>query len=90
MLLVKAIKLLPHYYRYPRDVWFLLITIIFGYLYGIIKYYALLTLTEVYILLVIKVIKLIRVRPLKKVARIWGTDLDSREYQTGRINILVE
>ena len=70
MLLVKVAKLLPHYYRYPRDVWFLPMTIIFGYLHGIIKYYALLTLTEVYVLLVIEVIKLIRVRHLGGVARI--------------------
>jgi hypothetical protein len=70
MLLVKVIKLLSYYYRYLRDVRFLFIIIIFGYLYGIIKYYALLTLIEIYILLVIEIIKLIRVRPFKKVARI--------------------
>jgi hypothetical protein len=70
MLLIKVIKLLPYYYRYLRDVRFLSITIIFRYLHRIIKYYALLTLTEIYILLVIKVIKLIRVKPLREVAKI--------------------
>jgi hypothetical protein len=51
MFLVKVTKLLPYYYRYLRDVRFLPMTIIFGYLHGIIKYYALLILTEVYVLL---------------------------------------
>jgi hypothetical protein len=70
MLLIKVIKLLLYYYRYLRDVRFLFIIIIFRYLYRIIKYYALLTFTEIYILLIIKVIKLIRVRPLREVAKI--------------------
>jgi hypothetical protein len=64
--------------------------IIFEYLYRIIKYYALLTFIEVYMLLIIKVIKLIRVKSLKEVAKIWNTDLDSREYRIGKMNMLVE
>jgi hypothetical protein len=70
MLLAKITKLLPHYYRYPRDICFFPVTLIFGYLRGIIKYYALVTLTEVYVPPVLKTFKLTRARPLGGVDRL--------------------
>ena len=43
----KVVKLIPHLYRYPMDVKFIPVAIVFGYLHGFIKIYALLTLNVV-------------------------------------------
>jgi cellulose synthase/poly-beta-1,6-N-acetylglucosamine synthase-like glycosyltransferase len=43
----KLLKLIPYYLRYPQDLVFIPVTIVFGYVYGIIKLYALFTLSEV-------------------------------------------
>ena len=47
MLMSKFIKLLGHYIRYPVDFFFLPISIIFGYLHGLIKAKAMLSLNVV-------------------------------------------
>jgi cellulose synthase/poly-beta-1,6-N-acetylglucosamine synthase-like glycosyltransferase len=47
MFFSKIFKLIPHFIRYPQDVIFIPVTIIFGYAYGFIKLYALFTLPEV-------------------------------------------
>ena len=47
MFVSKFIKLLGHYVRYPVDVLLLPVSILFGYLHGIIKVYAVLTLNVV-------------------------------------------
>jgi hypothetical protein len=44
MFVSKFIKLTGHYIRYPVDVLLLPVSILFGYLHGIIKIYAVLTL----------------------------------------------
>ncbi|KZF24490.1 glycosyltransferase family 2 protein [Xylona heveae TC161] len=41
----KAVKLVPHFARYPFDLVYFPITILFGYFHGLIKYYALFTLS---------------------------------------------
>ncbi|KAF3920693.1 hypothetical protein ABW21_db0209047 [Orbilia brochopaga] len=46
MLCTKVVKLLPHFWRYPEDLCYLPISILFGYFHGFIKYYALFTLNE--------------------------------------------
>jgi hypothetical protein len=43
----KAYKILDHYRRNPMDIVWFPFTITFGYVHGIIKYYALSTLSEV-------------------------------------------
>lgn len=43
----KFIKLLGHYIRYPVDVLLLPVSIVFGYLHGAIKMYAVMTLNVV-------------------------------------------
>lgn len=43
----KAVKLVPHFHRYPMDVRFIPLAVVFGYLHGVIKIYALLTLDVV-------------------------------------------
>lgn len=47
----KWIKLLGHYLRYPVDVFLLPVSIIFGYLHGAIKMYAVMTLNVVCLIL---------------------------------------
>ena len=47
MFVSKFIKLVGHYIRYPVDVLLLPVSILFGYLHGIIKIYAVLTLNVV-------------------------------------------
>lgn len=47
MFLSKFIKLLGHYIRYPADFFLLPISIVFGYLHGLIKIYAMLSLNVV-------------------------------------------
>ena len=47
MILSKFLKLLGHYIRYPADFVLLPVSIMFGYLHGLIKAYALLTLNVV-------------------------------------------
>lgn len=47
LVFTKVVKLVPHLYRYPMDVRFIPIAIVFGYLHGFIKIYALLTLNMV-------------------------------------------
>lgn len=49
----KWIKLLGHYLRYPVDVFLLPISVIFGYLHGAIKMYAVMTLNVVCLILFI-------------------------------------
>ncbi|KAJ9641106.1 hypothetical protein H2199_005774 [Coniosporium tulheliwenetii] len=44
MLTAKFTKLIPHYHRCPGDICYFPVTLIFGYLHGLIKYYALFTL----------------------------------------------
>lgn len=44
LLFTKVVKLLPHFARYPGDICFLPVTILFGYCHGFIKLYALFTL----------------------------------------------
>ncbi|EPS37557.1 hypothetical protein H072_8737 [Dactylellina haptotyla CBS 200.50] len=46
LLFTKVVKLLPHFWRYPSDIRYLPISILFGYFHGFIKYYALFTLNE--------------------------------------------
>jgi hypothetical protein len=48
MFFTKIFKLIPHFIRYPRDIIFIPVTIVFGYGYGFIKLYALFTLPEVF------------------------------------------
>jgi hypothetical protein len=43
----KTIKLLPHLYRNPSDVRFVLVSILFGYFHNLIKLYGLITIREV-------------------------------------------
>nr|OQO21279.1 hypothetical protein B0A51_13131 [Rachicladosporium sp. CCFEE 5018] len=45
LLFTKVIKLLPHFCRYPEDLRFLPLSILFGYLHGLLNLYALFTLT---------------------------------------------
>lgn len=47
MFLSKWIKLIGHYVRFPGDIVLLPVSIMFGYLHGIIKMYAFLTLNVV-------------------------------------------
>lgn len=47
MFMAKFIKLLGHYIRYPVDFLLLPISILFGYLHGLIKVYAMLSLNVV-------------------------------------------
>lgn len=47
MLFTKLLKLVPHFCEYPQDLLFIPVTIVFGYVYGVIKLYALFTLSEV-------------------------------------------
>lgn len=47
MFVTKFIKLLGHYIRYPVDFLLLPISILFGYLHGLIKVYAMLSLNVV-------------------------------------------
>ncbi|EON68548.1 hypothetical protein W97_07806 [Coniosporium apollinis CBS 100218] len=44
MLVAKITKLIPHYQRCPGDIRYFPVTLIFGYLHGLQKYYALFTL----------------------------------------------
>ncbi|KAI9768148.1 MAG: hypothetical protein M1839_004175 [Geoglossum umbratile] len=44
LLITKVVKLVPHFRRNPRDACFIPISIVFGYLHGLIKYYTLFTL----------------------------------------------
>ncbi|KAI9733370.1 MAG: hypothetical protein M1834_003454 [Cirrosporium novae-zelandiae] len=44
LLITKVTKLLPHFARHPSDIFMIPVTIVFGYLHGLIKYYALFTL----------------------------------------------
>ncbi|KAI9845447.1 MAG: hypothetical protein M1838_001728 [Thelocarpon superellum] len=43
MIIAKAIKLIPHFCNFPRDIYYLPASIIFGYLHGFINVYALFT-----------------------------------------------
>jgi hypothetical protein len=47
MIFSKFIKLITHFVRYPIDVFLWPVSILFGWLHGIIKMYALATLSEV-------------------------------------------
>lgn len=47
MFLSKFVKLLGHYIRYPGDFFLLPVSIAFGYLHGLIKGYAMLSLNVV-------------------------------------------
>ena len=47
MMMSKFMKLFGHYIRYPADFLLLPASIIFGYMHGLIKAYALLTLNVV-------------------------------------------
>lgn len=47
LVFTKVVKLAPHLYRYPMDIRFIPVAIVFGYLHGLIKIYALLTLNVV-------------------------------------------
>lgn len=47
MLMSKAIKLMGHFIRYPIDMAFLPISILFGYAHGFLKLYAMFTLDVV-------------------------------------------
>lgn len=47
LLFTKTVKLFPHFYRYPEDLWLLPVHVIFGYFHGFIKIYALLTINRV-------------------------------------------
>lgn len=47
MLLSKVVKLLGHFIRYPIDVVFIPISILFGYTHGFLKLYAMFTLDVV-------------------------------------------
>lgn len=47
MFLSKWIKLLGHYVRYPADFLLLPLSALFGYLHGLLKLYAMLTLDVV-------------------------------------------
>lgn len=47
LVFAKAVKLVPHFYRYPMDIKFIPLAMVFGYLHGFIKIYALLTVNEV-------------------------------------------
>lgn len=47
MFMSKFIKLMGHYIRYPVDFLLLPVSIIFGYLHGLIKVYAMLSLNVV-------------------------------------------
>ncbi|KAF2862043.1 glycosyltransferase family 2 protein [Piedraia hortae CBS 480.64] len=42
----KTVKLWGHFYRYPSDIIFVPVYILFGYFHGVIKFYGLLTLSE--------------------------------------------
>lgn len=43
----KTIKLVPHLRRNPSDVRFVFVSILFGYLHNLIKFYGCITVTEV-------------------------------------------
>ncbi len=43
----KFIKLITHFVRYPIDLVFWPVSVVFGWLHGFIKVYALITLSEV-------------------------------------------
>ena len=47
LIFTKTVKLLPHFYRYPEDIKYLPMHFLFGYLHGLIKLYALVTLYKV-------------------------------------------
>lgn len=47
ILLSKTLKLFGHFLRYPEDIILLPVSILFGYLHGLIKVYALFTLNVV-------------------------------------------
>lgn len=47
MFFSKFIKLITHFVRYPVDVFLWPVSIVFGWLHGIIKFYACVTLNEV-------------------------------------------
>ena len=47
MFITKFVKLLGHYIRYPADLLLLPVSILFGYLHGLIKLYAMLSLNVV-------------------------------------------
>ena len=47
LVFAKIVKLVPHFYRYPMDIRFIPVAVVFGYLHGFIKIYALLTLNVV-------------------------------------------
>ena len=47
MIFAKFIKLITHFLRYPVDILFWPVSILFGWFHGAIKYYALATLSEV-------------------------------------------
>jgi hypothetical protein len=47
MIFSKFIKLITHFVRYPVDIMLWPVSVLFGWLHGIIKIYALLTLNEV-------------------------------------------
>lgn len=44
----KSVKLLGHFVRYPADIYMLPVSILFGYLHGILKLAGLFTLHEVF------------------------------------------
>lgn len=47
LLFTKTVKLLPYFFRYPSDIKFLPVSILFGYLHGFLKAYTLLTVHKV-------------------------------------------
>ena len=47
MLTTKWVKLIGHYIRYPVDVFFLPLSVLFGYCHGLLKLYAMFTLDVV-------------------------------------------
>jgi len=47
LVFAKVVKLVPHFTRYPMDIRFIPVAIVFGYLHGFIKISALLTLNAV-------------------------------------------
>lgn len=42
--ITKIVKMVPHFLRYPADVWYTPVFIIFSYLHGIVNWYALFTM----------------------------------------------
>lgn len=47
LLFTKTVKLLPYFWRYPSDIKFLPVSILFGYLHGFLKLYTLVTVHKV-------------------------------------------